>query len=308
MFTNMLAEMRAYGEGFVIADQIPSKLAPEILKNSSPWVAHRLLDSEDRHAIGNCMNLTEPQIRHLNTLPTGQAAVHDERIGSAILVRILPVKGARVAALTDREVRDLARLADPGERAHLRQHAGCRSCASPCDFLTPLEEARGWDRVKGNLTPFFDHLLFGDADGAWTAWNIWRADLRALPGLRLDSDFGVEYCAAGLAAHDWLGVFLENRRTLTPESGLLPADRLQREDAARALGPFLVSWLREPMSTTTLTPTLTPGGRSAFQQAHLQQFVETICTGQPHTRGVWLCERCPARCQMLSFAAPHVIG
>ena len=194
MFTNMLAEMRAYGEGFVIADQIPSKLAPEILKNSYLKIAHQLLDSEDRHAIGSCMNLTEPQIRHLNTLPTGLAAVHDERIGSAILVRMLPVKGARVAALPDREVRDLARLADPGERAHLRRHAGCRSCASPCDFLTPLEEARGWDRVKRSLAPFFDHLLLGGVEEASAAWNTWRADLpRAARVARLDAGFGIEH-------------------------------------------------------------------------------------------------------------------
>lgn len=297
MFTNMLAEMRAYGEGFVIADQIPSKLAPEILKNSYLKVAHQLLDAQDRNAIGSCMNLTEAQIRHLNTLPTGHAAVHDERIGSAVLVRMLPVKGVRVRALPDHEVRDLVRLADAGERAHLRRHAGCRSCASPCDFLTPLEEARGWERVRRSMSPFFDHLLLGDVEGAWAAWNIWRADLRALPGLRLDGSFGIEYCAAALVAHDWLGVFLENRRTLSPENGLLPADRLQREEAARSLGPFLVAWLR--------TPELTAEGRIVFQQAH-QQLVATVAKQPPREESG--CQQCPMRCQMLSFTAPLVAG
>jgi DNA helicase HerA-like ATPase len=297
MFTNMLAEMRAYGEGFVIADQIPSKLAPEILKNSYLKVAHQLLDSEDRHAIGSCMNLTEPQIRHLNSLPTGRAAVHDERIGSAILVRILPVKGERVASLTDREVRDLARLADPGERAHLRRHAGCRSCASPCDFLTPLEEARGWDRVKKSSASLFDLLLLGEADSAWAAWKNWRADLRALPGLRLDGEFGIEYCAAGLAAHDWLGTLLASRRTLTPEASLLPADRLQREAASRVLGPFLMTWLR--------ASELTADASLAFEQAH-QHLVATVANQPPREEPG--CAECPKRCQMLSFAAPLVAG
>lgn len=34
-FTNMLAEMRSYGQGVIVAEQIPSKLAPDIMKNSS---------------------------------------------------------------------------------------------------------------------------------------------------------------------------------------------------------------------------------------------------------------------------------
>ena len=297
MFTNMLAEMRAYGEGFVIADQIPSKLAPDILKNSYLKIAHQLLDAQDRNAVGGCMNLTDAQIRHLNSLPTGHAAVHDERIGSAVLVRMLPVKSSRVTALTDREVRDLARLADPGERTHLHRHAGCRACISPCDFLSPLEETRGWERVKHSLTTFFDHVLLGEVERAWIAWSAWRAELRALPGLRLDDGFGIELCAAGLAAHDWLGTLLEARRALSPETGLLPADRLQREAAARALGPFLMIWLRASAPLAD--------ARAAFQQAQ-QHLLATVATTPPREQPN--CQKCPVRCRMLSYVAPHVAG
>src|SRR4030095_4832168 len=108
---------------------------------------------------------------HLNSLPAGTAAVHDERIGSAGLVRIFPVKSSRERARTEREVRALARLAEGEERTHLRRHAGCRWCNSPCDFLTRLEEARGWERVRGGLASFFNHLLFGDVERAWTVWT-----------------------------------------------------------------------------------------------------------------------------------------
>ncbi|MGH8200918.1 MAG: ATP-binding protein [Steroidobacteraceae bacterium] len=297
MFTNMLAEMRAYGEGFIIADQIPSKLAADILKNSYLKIAHQLLDAQDRHAVGGCMNLTEAQIRHLNTLPTGYAAVHDERIGSAVLVRMLPVKSSRAPALADREVRDLARLADAGERAHLRRHAGCRVCSSPCDFLTPLEEAPGWERIKRTPSSFFEEVLLGEADRAWMAWSGWRADLRALPGLRLDAGLGIEYCAAGLAAHEWLGTLLEARRAASPEGGLMPTDRLQREAAARALSPFLMTWLR--------ASALGADEHAAFQQAR-QHLLATVVSAPP--REDPNCRSCPMRCRMLSFVAPHVAG
>jgi hypothetical protein len=151
--------------------------------------------------------------------------------------------------------------------------------------------------VKRSSTRFFDLLLLGETDSAWAAWKNWRADLRALPGLRLDGEFGIEYCAAGLAAHDWLGAFLETRRTLTPEAGLLPADRLQRETAARALGPFLMTWLR--------ASDLTAAERLAFEQAH-RHSVATVASQPPREEPG--CAECPKRCQMLSFAAPLVSG
>ncbi|BAZ08979.1 hypothetical protein NIES4071_07850 [Calothrix sp. NIES-4071] len=76
MFTDMLAEMRAYGEGFIIADQIPNKLAPEILKNSNIKIVHRLAAPDDREVTGSCINLNSRQIRNLNNLAPGFAVIH----------------------------------------------------------------------------------------------------------------------------------------------------------------------------------------------------------------------------------------
>jgi hypothetical protein len=298
MFTNMLAEMRAYGEGFVIADQIPSKLAPEILKNSYLKIAHQLLDFEDRQALGNCMNLTEAQVRHLNALPVGRAVVHDERIGSAALVKMRPVKSTRALPLTDHEVRDLAAQTEAGDRGHMRRHAGCRLCRSPCDFLTPLQETRGWDRLRPRLTPCFDHLMLGDADRAWSVWRGWRGELRSLPGAPGKDAAGLEYCAAGLAFQDWAGDWLRTRRALTAESGqLLPEDRLRREAAARVGAPLLTAWLR--------APELGVGERAAFQEAQQQLLPLLAPAPLPEAAG---CKACPMRCQLLAFVAPHVAG
>lgn len=81
MFTDLLAEMRAYGEGFVVADQTPTKLAPEVVKNTTVKIVHRLVAAEDRAAVAAAMNLTDAQARHLAALPPGVAAVHDDRLG-----------------------------------------------------------------------------------------------------------------------------------------------------------------------------------------------------------------------------------
>ena len=42
MFADLLAEVRAYGEGLVIAEQIPAKLIPDAIKNTAVKIVHRL--------------------------------------------------------------------------------------------------------------------------------------------------------------------------------------------------------------------------------------------------------------------------
>src|SRR6202012_1963634 len=73
LFAGLLAEIRAYGEGLVIAEQIPARLVPDVIKNTAVKVTHRLPAADDREAVGATMNATAPQSRYLVTLPPGQA-------------------------------------------------------------------------------------------------------------------------------------------------------------------------------------------------------------------------------------------
>jgi DNA helicase HerA-like ATPase len=57
MFADMLAEIRAYGEGLIIAEQIPSKLIPDVIKNTAVKITHRLPAADDRDTVGATMNL-----------------------------------------------------------------------------------------------------------------------------------------------------------------------------------------------------------------------------------------------------------
>ena len=78
VFTNMLSEVRAYGQGVLIAEQIPSKLAPDVLKNTNLKIAHRLIAQDDRQSVGQTMNLNTDQVTHLGILSPGMAAVYAE--------------------------------------------------------------------------------------------------------------------------------------------------------------------------------------------------------------------------------------
>lgn len=74
-FCNMLAEVRAYGEGLIIADQSPEKLARDAMRNTNVQIAHQLRDAHDREAIANAMIMSEEQRDFLSKCETGRAAI-----------------------------------------------------------------------------------------------------------------------------------------------------------------------------------------------------------------------------------------
>lgn len=87
-FTNILAEIRSYGEGIIIADQIASKLHPDVVKNTNIKILQRTMDKEDRDLIGNSINLNEDQILDIAELKAGEAIVHNRDIHQAFMVKI----------------------------------------------------------------------------------------------------------------------------------------------------------------------------------------------------------------------------
>jgi hypothetical protein len=97
MFADLLAEVRAYGEGLIIAEQIPAKLIPDAIKNTAIKVVHRLPAKDDRDAVGATMNLTAAQSRYLVTLVPGEAAVHADGMDYPVLAR-MPDGTAREAS------------------------------------------------------------------------------------------------------------------------------------------------------------------------------------------------------------------
>lgn len=87
-FVNILSEIRSYGEGLIIADQIVSKLHRDVIKNTNIKIVHRTMDFEDRKIIGKSINLDEYQILDIAELKTGEAIVHNRDIHQAFMVRI----------------------------------------------------------------------------------------------------------------------------------------------------------------------------------------------------------------------------
>jgi len=91
-FTDMLAEIRKYGESLIIVDQIPNKLTSEILKNTNTKIVHRIFAIDDKEAIGNTMALNEEQKEFLSRLETGRAVVFNQNFYNAIQAQITPLE------------------------------------------------------------------------------------------------------------------------------------------------------------------------------------------------------------------------
>lgn len=87
-FTDMLAEVRKYGESLIIVDQIPNKLTSEVLKNTNTKIVHRLFAQDDKDAIGNTMALSSEQKKFLSNLVAGRAVVFSQEFPKAVQVQI----------------------------------------------------------------------------------------------------------------------------------------------------------------------------------------------------------------------------
>ncbi len=87
-FTNMLAEMRSYGQGVIVAEQIPSKLASDVIKNSSNKIIHRIIAKDDQEIIANTIGIYPEDAIYLGNSKTGYALCHKEGMVQPVIVKI----------------------------------------------------------------------------------------------------------------------------------------------------------------------------------------------------------------------------
>lgn len=88
MLANSIAEMRTYGEGFIIADQAPGLLDASVIRNTNTKIVLRLPEGGDRSLVGGSEALTDSQIAELARLPRGVAAVYQNDWIEAVLCKI----------------------------------------------------------------------------------------------------------------------------------------------------------------------------------------------------------------------------
>jgi len=180
MFADLLAEIRAYGEGLIIAEQIPSKVIPDVIKNTAVKIVHRLPAADDRDTVGATMNLTDAQSQYLVTLPPGEAAVHADGMDYPLLARV-----------PDGTRREIARgaVAASAEPVIARRSPACGSmCQQQACTLGEMRAAQRVTITDPRITLWAELAVIAHLTG----WPVPRpvpsftADLKAIDARRLD--------------------------------------------------------------------------------------------------------------------------
>ena len=126
----------------MIADQIPTKLAPDTIKNTNLKIVHRTVALEDRETIGRAMNMNPEQIEYLSSLSRGYAAVYAEGDNRPKCVKFPLVKSyyeknrSEVITEVKKKVYDIA----SGYDEVVSYHAGCSYCEQRCKYYRKISE------------------------------------------------------------------------------------------------------------------------------------------------------------------------
>ena len=137
MLSNAIAEMRTYGEGFIIADQSPGLLDMSVIRNTNTKIILRLPDYSDRELVGKASGLNDNQLIELARLEKGVAAISQSDWLEPVLCKVDKYRGEGQPFLaTLKEYSDTYRKVDTNETS-----------ASLLDCLMGKEIYRKGDRI-----------------------------------------------------------------------------------------------------------------------------------------------------------------
>ena len=88
LFGNMLSEIRSYGEGLMIIDQVPTRLISDSLRNTNFKIVHRLVAQEDCSVMSAALGLRSDQKDIIPLLSQGQVLISSDKDDAASWVKI----------------------------------------------------------------------------------------------------------------------------------------------------------------------------------------------------------------------------
>lgn len=191
-FCNMLAEIRTFGQGIMIADQVPTKLASDAIKNTNLKLVHRTVMRDDREEIGNAMNMSEEQIGYLSSLQRGVAAVYAEGDNKPKLVKMPLVKN-KIESLSRKDVLDAIRKKiEEDSSIFVEKHkhfATCDFCEKRCQFKEQVKKDIGnTDEIK---------MLFEDYKKNLSTDSFYKMINKICEQNNLQYNNHQKYCMAG---------------------------------------------------------------------------------------------------------------
>ena len=218
----LLTEIRSYGQGVVIIDQSPEKLAPDAVRNTGTKIIHRIVAAEDRETMARAANLSLAQERELVVLPPGQAVLAAEQIREPVLVRV-PL--TRFSTQSPKDRLNLL-LADARKTESFGGTAApfgtaCQGCRAVAEGRCGATRAQTRHELtskegSGRVIPGFWLLGAGSMK-----IPLDEALSRSLDGTALDGDPAHRQCAAAQIASLTIPVLLDRQPQLRTKADAL---------------------------------------------------------------------------------------
>lgn len=190
-FAQTLAENRKYGEGMIIAEQIPSKLVEDAVKNTNLKIMHRMTAEEDREYVGRSMGMDAAQLRFATRLRAGEALAYSDEFAEAVHLEI--------RSTVAEELGNPASIPLPPFDACLPCRAKCRYRGASLSMTRDASLRRRLAAARGAVTqPEADQAVLR------ARWNglltVLRRHVRSFPALPAEEP-GVSDAAYGLFLH-----------------------------------------------------------------------------------------------------------
>ncbi len=199
-FSNLLSEIRAYGQGVIVADQVPVRLAPDVIKNTTLKIAHRTVSLDDRLALGGSMAMEETQMSALTSLRIGEAVVFGADDDSPMLLQIPPAKDT-LSQLPPTDEQIAAHMSGWRAVTELLGSMWSRPfCAPTCsDSPQACDTARRLTRDK-YIQRAFSRLVVATIDEAGALDREWSGLISAVSA-RAPADADLRSVFRSLSAH-----------------------------------------------------------------------------------------------------------
>ena len=134
----MLAEIRSYGVGIVIADQSPRKVSTDVVALTDMKMVFRLVETTDKQIVADSMNMSEAQLQRMSRLKPGEAFLFFNKLDEPeeIITPDYRLENNISITLSDEGIRELTTYWRDKQEC-LRPYPECERtvyCAHSCDY------------------------------------------------------------------------------------------------------------------------------------------------------------------------------
>ena len=134
----MLAEIRSYGVGLVIADQSPRKVSTDVVALTDMKMVFRLVESVDKQIIGDSTNMTDVQVQRMAKLKPGEAFLFFNKLEEPeeVITPDYRLENNISITLSDEGIRSLSTYwNDKADKLRPYPECQCIACCSEtCDY------------------------------------------------------------------------------------------------------------------------------------------------------------------------------